>query len=101
MNHASLIEHQGAQLYRDRAYILSVLDQRHFDAFNPAGQVLGLNGYCLDAPDELPAGCMSDFASIPMQYTVQRGQSLEERQEIEALADRLIAEILAEEASTK
>jgi len=101
MNHAAIIAAESERPYQNRAYTLGLIDQRHFDALNPGGLVLSLNGYCLDALDELPAGCMCQFVRHPAQHYVTRGVSLAEQQDREALAKQLIAEILAEEAANK
>jgi len=81
------------------------LDERHFDHWNHAGMAaLAVMGGCLDAPDTLPAGSMRGYGAGRDCWTrpslVERGElpltptQLAER---EALAERLIAEILAEE----
>lgn len=97
MNHAAIVQAESERFYGHRAYVLGRLDQRHFDALNPGGHVLALNGYCLDAIDPVPSGCMTSCARMPTIGTNERGISEAERRERAALADRLIAEILAEE----
>lgn len=98
VNHRSVCDHEAGRFYGHRNYVLGCLDQGHFDALNPGGHVLGLNGYCLDAIDPVPAGCMTSCARMPTMYVNDRGVSEVERQERNALAARLIAEILEEES---
>lgn len=98
MNHAAIVAEESERTYRQRSFMLAKLDQRHFDALNHDGHVLGLNGYCLDAMSEVPAGCMKTASRWPAQHYALRGVSLAEQQAREALAARLIAEILAEAA---
>lgn len=111
MNHTGIVEHESERVYRERAFILHKLDDQHFEALNPEGHVLGLNGYCLDALDHMPAGGMEEDAPGPVfhsrgysnrgrQLEICRGLTMENIREREALAARLIAEILAEEAHT-
>lgn len=97
MNHAAIIEHEAARPYTQRTTLYSDLDQRHFDALNPGGQIIVLWGYNLDALSEIPAGSMRQCGRLPAQHFVIRGRSLAEQQKLEALAERLVAEILAEE----
>jgi hypothetical protein len=98
MRHAGImLEHESARPYRNRGYVLTQLDLRHFVALNPGNQVSALNGYCLDALDEIPAGCMTQFVGRPAQHYVCRGISLAEQQERNALAKKLVADVLAAE----
>lgn len=97
MNHLAVIEAESIRLYRLRSYILADLDDRHFEALNTDGHVIALNGYCLDALDDLPRGSMSTCMRKTAIDFITRGSTLAEQQEREALAERLIAEILAEE----
>jgi len=97
MNHSAIIEAESVRLYQNRSYILSDLDERHFDALNADGHVIALNGYCLDALDDTPRGSMSTCAGRPAMDFNSRGMSWAEHQERESLAERLVAEILAEE----
>lgn len=96
MNHTSICDHESMRPYRQRAYQIHKIDMDHFEALNKGGHVLSLNGYCLDAIDEIPAGCMDQFMNRPAQHHVRRGVSLAEQQEMEAYASKLIAEVLAE-----
>ena len=100
MNHAAIVQHESQQPYRNRNYVLALLDDRHFDALNTDNHVSDLNGYCLDALDEIPAGCMRQFVRWPAQGYVTRGVSLAEQQKRDAVAERLIAELMAEESTT-
>lgn len=97
MNHAAIVANESLRLYRLRSYILSDLDDRHFEALNEGDHVVVLNGYCLDALDQTPRGSMSNCARWPSMDFNTRGMSWAEHKEREALAERLIAEILAEE----
>lgn len=98
MNHASIVAAESERLYSHRNYVLGRLDQRHFDALNPGAHVLGLNGYCLDALDDTPMGCMVGCARYPAQAFTARGLSWADMEQRRALAERLVAEILLEES---
>lgn len=104
MNHAAILEREGARLYRLRSYVLADIDDRWFDALNEVDHVDGLNGYCLDALDYVPCGAM--MAGIPMkrrpclpgdQVVMPRGVSAAEYKQQCSLVDELIDEILAED----
>ena len=99
MNHQAIVQSESERSYSNRQYILGCIDQSTFDALNPGGHVLALNGYCLDAIDELPAGCMRKCIGGPGQYYVSRSVSLKEQNDRCTLAKRLIDEILKEEQS--
>lgn len=90
-DHASITRHQGDQAYRNRGYITSRLDDRHFEELLHGGFDLDLNGYCLDALDQIPAGCMNSHSGRPVQTLVTRGITLREQLAI----DEMIADILA------
>jgi hypothetical protein len=105
MNHASIIKHEAERAYRQRAYVLADIDQRHFDALNHDDHVLGLNGYCIDALDYMPAGGMQADTPVPVfharshgergrQSECVRGMTISDIRERETLAARLIAEII-------
>lgn len=97
MNHAGIVQHESERPYVHRAYVgVYGIDHATFEALNPGGHVLALAGYCLDAPDEIPAGCMRQSGRLPAQHYVGRGVSLKEQQALEAIAQRLL-EIFAEE----
>lgn len=98
MRHTAITHRESERPYKNRSYVSSDLDDRHFDALNEDDHVFGLNGYCLDALDEIPAGGMRHAPMWPAQTFAVRGMSLAELQERDALAEQLIAEILAEEA---
>lgn len=100
MNHRAIVAHESARLASHRGYALSELDPRVFAALNPDGHVLGLNGYCMDAPEYLPTGCMTSCCDMPTMQTIERGTTMAQQRAREALAERLIAEILAEEAAS-
>ncbi len=97
MNHPGIIKFESERLYNNRNYVFSELDDRHFDALNQDGHVCALNGYCLDALEEMPGGSMSTVLKTPAILFTVRGLSLKEIQDRNALAEQLIAEILAEE----
>lgn len=70
------------QAYYNRDYVLSELDERVFDALNTgldATPLLCTSG-CLDALDELPAGGMEAWGSLPLYDQIEwvRGMSLAE-----------------------
>jgi hypothetical protein len=98
MKHASIVDQESKRLYRLRAYCLSDLDEAFFLELNSGDHASSLNGYCLDALEQSPRGSMSTCCGQPSQDFVSRGRTHAERVEREALADRLISEILAEEA---
>lgn len=108
MNHAAIVEFESNLRLQHSRYILHRLDDSHFDALNPCGHVLGLNGYCLDAPDEMPAGSMLAMASTDAerrrgrrpergtQSLVIRGIGAAEIERQRKLVDELIDELLTE-----
>ncbi len=111
MNHAALTQAEGERLYEHRNYVLHLLDKRHFDALNKTrlcrdshgtlheaapAPVLALNGYCLDALDDIPCGGMHSCARLPTQLSMPRGRTLDQHIRGKALARKLVAEILAE-----
>lgn len=63
--------------------------------------MFGLNGYRLDALDEIPRGSMGTCLRWPAQNYVIRGVSLKEQIDRNELAEQLINEILAEERNRK
>ena len=70
------------QAYRNRDYALSELDDRVFDALNTgldATPLLCTSG-CLDELDQLPAGGMEAWGSLPFYDQIEwvRGMSLAE-----------------------
>jgi hypothetical protein len=91
------------QDYRNRDYVLCSLDNKVFDILNEGteGDFLMFTG-CLDALEQIPSGSMvSTGARYYDQGMTVRGSTLLELEEREALASRLIAEILAEEEQKK
>jgi hypothetical protein len=96
MDHVANVRAQAERPYANRSYILHHLDKRHFDVLNWAGHVCGLNGYCLDALDESPQGCMVQFVRRPAQGYTVRGKTWDELLRGRALAEKLIDEILSE-----
>jgi len=61
---------------------------------------------CIDAPDSIPTGCMTGFSGrdgwrYVTMGTIERGISLDEHEARQAIAERLITEILAEEEAKK
>lgn len=97
MNHRSIVQHESDRVYKQRGWTTRHLDWEHFAELNKGAHVIELQGYCIDAVDEIPGGCMVQFVRRPAQYHVTRGVSLAEHREREALAQRLVDEILAEE----
>ena len=98
MNHPSIITYESERPYSLRSYILGSLESAHADAACECAMLHGLNGYCLDALDEIPAGSMVPIFERPAQAYAVRGMTHAELMEREALAEQLIAEILAEES---
>lgn len=101
MNHKAICQHEGERLYRLRAYMSHQLDNSVFEGLLNGGHDLGMQGYCLDALDEHPAGSMhadtSRYRPTPYQGHTVRGLTLADLQAREALASELVAQILAEE----
>ena len=98
MNHTAIIEHESGLEYRRRSYVLHLLDDLHFSILNHGDHVLGINGYCLDAPRSIPAGGTEKGFSRPSMQSVERGLTLADKKVREHEAGRIIAEILAEES---
>jgi hypothetical protein len=118
MNHKAILDAESRRLYENRNFVLHLLDDRHFDALNQTpvyrdehgelhekepAPVLALNGYCLDALDESPAGAMQSaeknlryWRTFGYQLYTVRGLTLADLMNRAALAEQLIAEILAE-----
>lgn len=118
MNHAAIVDAEATRIYNNRNYILHLLDDRHFCALNQTpvwrdahgelhekapAPILSLNGYCLDALDESPAGAMQAEAKTTQRGIVRgfqlftvRGLTATDLQDRAALAERLINEILKE-----
>ena len=96
------------QDYRNRDFVLHYLDDRHFNALNAMDVAdactvhLATTG-CLDALDLMPAGSMVSLrrGDAPGNFYDQsqcvRGRTLAELQQREALAARLIDELLSQE----
>lgn len=105
MNHQAIIQHEGERLYRLRAYVSHQLEESVFLGLLDGGHDMGLQGYCLDALDEHPAGSMhadtSRYRPTPYQGHTVRALTWQDLQEREALACELVAQILAEEAAEK
>lgn len=127
MNHAAIVEHESGRVARLRCYVLHCLDDRHFAAMNSApvrrdehgylvdagpSAVDFFNGYCLEAPHEMPAGGMHSYppdeyhrargpgraVAGAMIYT-ERGLTLDDIRERDAFVEKIVAEILAERAN--
>lgn len=118
MNHAAIVEAESTRIYGNRNYVLHLLDDRHFCALNQTpvwrdehgtlhekapAPILALNGYCLDALDESPAGCMQasfpnmkQWRSSGFQVFTVRGCTHQELVDRAELAEQLINEILKE-----
>lgn len=83
------------------------LDQDRFYLLNNEGhQALdNVGGYCIDAPEQIPAGSMRSYdggyrdQTLAERYNEAWDMSVVERKRREELAERIIAEILAEEAA--
>mgnify|MGYP003345043247 CR=1 FL=1 len=88
---------EGRRIYANRNYMLRRLDAVQFAQMNQDGHTIGLCGYCLDAPDDIPAGSMKSGGGWPLQSNTVRGMTAAELDERNRLADELIAEILREE----
>ena len=122
MNHTAHVIAEATLPYRNRSYVLHLIDERHFEALNQTpvyrdvhgtlheaapAPVQALNGYCLDALDESPAGSMQatceknpqPWRRGGRQTCTERGSTLAELQERATLLELLINEILTEDAS--
>lgn len=111
MNHRDIVESQSRRIYDNRNYVLHKLDTATFKALNqtPARRaddgtlyetapapVIAINGYCLDALDEIPQGCMVAFAGMAAQGYVVRGKDWADVLRCREISTKLIAESLAE-----
>lgn len=84
------------------------LDVERFHLLNHEGhQALdGVGGYCIDAPEQLPAGSMRGYSggyrdqALAERYDEAWNLSVEERARREALAEKLIEQIVAEEQAS-
>lgn len=119
MNHAAIVQAESERIYSNRNYVLHLLDGMHFAVLNQTqvwrdehgtlhevapAPVLALNGYCLDALDESPAGGMQSAEKNLQHWRRQgyqlftvRGLLLQDLVDRAALAEQLINEILKEE----
>lgn len=110
MQHRNVVKAQGRRVYAERSFIGHRLDDAHFSALNAAevrraedgalfevapAAINSVNGYCLDAPDSIPQGCMGSPCGSAAQLWVQRGVDWEEHQRKERLIQELIEEVLA------
>ena len=96
MNHKTIVQYEGDKQYEKRSCVLHLVCDEHFVALNPDAHVLGLNGYCLDALSEIPAGAVEKGYNRPSQQSCRRGIPLAEWQAARAAADEIISEILRE-----
>ena len=96
MNHKAIIQHESGIEYQRRNYVLHLLDDHHFSSLNGGGHALGLNGYCLDAPRSMPAGCTEQGHLHPAMQSVERGVTLAEKKAREREVGRIVSEIIAE-----
>ena len=90
---------EAMQIYRNRDYVLSELDDTVFDLMNTdgGGSFLACSG-CLDALDDIPAGSMKAMMGGSAFYDasyVTRGISAAEQAEIDAFMNSLVDDILA------
>lgn len=98
LDHARVVQYESELPYKQRNYVLAKIDDRHFEALVEGSHDLALNGYCLDALELLPAGCMVQGWRHPRQLCVRRGTVPQELREREAAFAQLIAEIIEDEA---
>ena len=56
VNHMHRVEVHSLMKYKTRGTVYRHLDDETFHSLNVGGFILDLNGYCLDAPDEIPTG---------------------------------------------
>ena len=107
--HAERVVREGLGIYQHRSYVLHLIDNEHFTALNrtpvehlPDGSwrelapapVLALNGYCLDAPGEIPCGGMCAPGAM---LRMPRGMTSHDILVIEQYLEQCINEILHEE----
>ena len=116
-DHKAIVQAESERIYANRNYILHRLDTRVFNALNQTpvyrdehgelheaapAPILALNGYCLDALDEIPQGCMKGFEgkNTGIQYISQgftvRHMTWAEIQECSRRAKEIIDQILKE-----
>lgn len=109
MNHKSIVQHEGDRVYRIRSYQSGQLDRRVFTPLSSGDHSNGLNGYCLDAVDEVPAGGMRSAWTTSMhdhpinaghQQHITRGVLMAELREIDEVAQQIISWILTEVTTT-
>lgn len=86
---------QDLQDYRNRDYVLHILDDRHFDALNSMPNhyttAVATTG-CLDALEMLPGGCMRSITTMMFdQYTVTRGIDLKDQRRIDKLMEEIFS----------
>lgn len=115
VRHRDVVKAEAGRVYAERSFIGHRLHEAHFAALNAAkvrrdahgalyevspAAINTVNGYCLDAPDSMPQGCMGSPCESPAQMWVKRGVDWEEHQRRERLMQELIDEVLAERAAT-
>lgn len=91
----------GIEIYDGRmSYAWCKLSESHFDHYNHRNELTVLGGGCLDAPDHLPGGSVRDYGRtvrFVRQSLVARSEAIHAKDvELDALADKLIAELLLE-----
>lgn len=100
MIHSQLVHVLGVRPYQERSYCLHLLDDQVFNLLNVDDHVLGVNGYCLDALEDLPVGCMAaddpEWALAKpgvYQPKIARGQTEDQRLRVLRVLEQLIDEI--------
>lgn len=90
---------EAMQIYINRDYVLSRLDEKVFDLMNTdgGGAFLACTG-CLDALDEIPAGSIKASNEYYDASYITRGRSAEDQARIDAFMTRMLDEILLEES---
>ena len=96
--HLSIVDTESNRSYDLRRNIWWALDTEYFNALNTDGHVIGLNGYCLDALNEVPAGGMISAPRHGRQQVSLRTLTLAEVNMIKARIEEMVDEILKEEA---
>lgn len=77
--------------YAVQKYIAHNLDANYFNELNDHCSILYSDG--LDAPDFIPCGAMQNQGKFMDRITIERGVTLQEQLETQAMVDSLLAEL--------
>lgn len=87
---------ESERINQERIYQSYKLDKSHFELLVCGSFDLDVNGYCLDAPENIPAGGMYVAAKMPTQMWSIRSKTTDEIKELDAIAEKLINELMKE-----